>query len=147
MSGEEFSMRPLRDALATLEEALKLRPLNDILRDATIQRFEYTYELAWKSLKRVLENEFGLKDLAIKELWRDAARLGLISEVEIWFEFHRGRNLTSHVYSKKTAREVYGIAKKFPPKARKLIASLERFESVEIVKKLGPINKRTKNNR
>ena len=46
----------LRKAIATLAKALeaaKLRPKDEFVRDASIQRFEYTYELCVKSLRQI----------------------------------------------------------------------------------------------
>jgi nucleotidyltransferase substrate binding protein (TIGR01987 family) len=44
----------LRQALATLHESLQKPPANTLERDGVIQRFEYTFELAWKSMRRCL---------------------------------------------------------------------------------------------
>lgn len=47
------SIKEYSKALLSLEEALSL-PKNDIVRDATIQRFEFCIELAWKTSKKVM---------------------------------------------------------------------------------------------
>ena len=126
---DEFTIRPLRDAHETLSVALAIKPADDIVRDAVIQRFEYTFELAWKNLKRVLEEEYGRRDLTIRDMFREGATLGLLEKPEDWLEFHRARNLTSHTYSRKTAKEVYKIAKKFATQAGRLVAKLSTFET------------------
>lgn len=117
---------PLKKALSALQEALAL-PKNDITRDATIQRFEYTFELTWKLLKRHLAQEAGIQEYSIKNLFRDAAKANLIENVEAWFAYLEARNLTSHTYNEKTANETYQAAKHFAVDANKLLQKLEEF--------------------
>lgn len=99
------------------------------LRDAVIQRFEYTYELAWKMMKRQLEAESAtpatIDGLSFRDLLRDAAEKGLIEEVEVWFEYRDARNRTSHTYDSLNASEVYEVALKFFPKAKALLDKLK----------------------
>jgi len=89
----------LEKAISLLEVVLQKDGTDDVIRDATIQRFEYTYELAWKILKRYLKNEALVDETApIKTLYREAVRKGLIDKVESWFAYHDARNLTTHIY-------------------------------------------------
>jgi nucleotidyltransferase substrate binding protein (TIGR01987 family) len=76
-----ISLEPLQRALQSLEEALA-QPKNEFTRDASIQRFEYTFELCWKVLKRYIEAVAGLQEYNIKDLFRAAGKLGLIESVE-----------------------------------------------------------------
>jgi nucleotidyltransferase substrate binding protein (TIGR01987 family) len=104
------------------------QPKNEFLRDAVIQRFEYLYGLAWKLLKRHLEADEGSENvdrLTRKDLYRVALEKGLIGSVEAWFEYHRARNQTSHAYDERTAEEVYDVARRFSPDARRLLAALD----------------------
>ncbi len=126
---DEFTIKPLRNAHDTLCVGLAIKPVDDIVRDAVIQRFEYTFELAWKNLKRVLEEEYGRRELTIRDMFREGAAVGLVAKPEDWLEFHRARNLTSHTYSRKTAKDVYKIAKKFAKQATVLISKLSTFET------------------
>ena len=84
---DEFTIRPLRDAHETLSMALAIKPADDIVRDAVIQRFEYTFELAWKNLKRVLEEEYGRRELTIRDMFREGAALGLLRTPRIGSSF------------------------------------------------------------
>jgi nucleotidyltransferase substrate binding protein (TIGR01987 family) len=120
----EFSLQPLKLALASLE-AIVNEPKTDIVRDAVIQRFEYTFELSWKSLKRYFEIYNSLSEDNIKNLIREAGRQGLIDSVEAWFEFHKARHLTSHTYSLKVAEQVYETAVRFAKSARVLLDRLD----------------------
>jgi nucleotidyltransferase substrate binding protein (TIGR01987 family) len=112
-------------ALASLDKALA-QPKNEFTRDAVIQRFEYTFELCWKTLRRYLEKETNTQEYNLKDLFRAAGKQGLINSVDAWFEYHKGRNLTTHTYHEKTAEETYEIAKKFALDARQLLNSLDK---------------------
>jgi uncharacterized protein len=81
MSESRLDLSPLRKALASLDLALA-QPKNEFLRDSVIQRFEYTYDLSWKLLKRHLEEDEGVENvdrLTRKELLRMAFEKGLIA--------------------------------------------------------------------
>ena len=121
-------LTPLKKAVASLEEAVLL-PETVIVRDATIQRFEYTFELAVKMIKRHLETLPGTTDmdeLNFRDLIRRAAEAGLVSDPEAWFEYREARNITSHAYDEKKAALVYATAKRFAQSADELTAELER---------------------
>ena len=128
MTEKRLDLTPLHMALALLDLALA-QPKNDFLRDSVIQRFEYTYELGWKLLKRHLEDDEGVANidqLTRKQLFRVAFEKGLIRSVEEWFAYHRARNQTSHAYNAAIAEEVYDAARRFAPDARALLDELER---------------------
>lgn len=126
MSPDKLDLTPFQRALKSLEAVLAL-PKDDVVRDATIQRFEYTYELAWKMIKRHLEwaEALDADSLTRKDLFREAARIGLIADAEVWFDYHAARNLTSHTYDEAKAEEVYAAARSFAAEARKLLSKLE----------------------
>ena len=130
MSNEKLDLTSFAKALKTLEEILPV-PVSDIVRDATIQRFEYTYELAWKMIKRHLEwaGNTNTSSLTMRDLFREAARVGLIKDAETWFDYHQARNETSHTYERATAEEVYEAAGKFAPDARALLTELQKHHA------------------
>lgn len=103
-------------------------PGDDDLRDACIQRFEYTYELSFKMLKRQLEQELPasaeLDHLPFKEIIRIGAERGLIMAPERWFDYRDKRNITSHTYNEQKAREVYSVLDDFAADASDLLARL-----------------------
>lgn len=127
MSTGKLVLTSLKDALKTLEDVL-LMPKNDIVRDATIQRFEYTYELARKMIRRHLDwaGVSGPIDLTKNELYREAVKAGLIGDAGDWLDYHNARNETSHTYELKTAEEVYEAAVKFAPDCRALLSALKK---------------------
>lgn len=126
MKKEKISILPFQKALDSLTRILK-EPKNEIVRDATIQRFEYTFELAWKLLKRYLESQNKIIEVSIKNIFRESGKLGLVDKVEDWFAYLEARNLTSHTYQESTAEEVYDTAIRFEKSARYLRARVEKL--------------------
>lgn len=122
----EISLVELKKASKTLHEIVE-EPKTNIIRDATIQRFEYTFELAWKTLKRYFEANNALFEYNVKNIIREAGKQGLVDSVEDWFEFLKARNETSHAYSEPIAEKVYRAAIKFSPAVEKMISRLEKL--------------------
>ena len=126
MSNGKLVLTSFEKALESLEAILK-HANDDVVRDATIQRFEYTYELAWKMIKRHLDwaGNANTAVLSKRDLFREAAKIGIVADAEAWFEYHQARNETSHTYELAAAEEVYEAAKKFAPDARALLTALK----------------------
>lgn len=100
----------------------------DTVKAGVIQNFEFTYELCWKFIKRCLQANYGpsfAEGVHRRELFRMAAENGLIDDVMLWMDFHQSRNLTSHTYDQGVADEVFEIALKFLPEARRLLKAIE----------------------
>ncbi len=115
---------PVRQALQQLTEALTLKDPSDLERDGTIQRFEYCYEILWKSAQKILrENEVPAE--TPKAVFRELGRLGWIENVEAWLAFQKARNETKHEYGVKHAENAYRLAKIFLPLGIQLLAVLE----------------------
>mgnify|MGYP002747715690 FL=1 len=79
---------------------------DDMYLDATIQRFEFCFELAWKLMKAVLEYE-GIEANSPRSSIREGWKQGLISDAEAWLDMMEKRNLSSHTYDENAAREIY----------------------------------------
>ena len=94
-------------ALLRLEEGLgAYKDDNTLLRDGIIQRFEFTFELAWKSMKEVFEDE-GLIGLnSPKSVLKEAFAIGIIMDEKLWINMLSDRNATSHIYSESVATEI-----------------------------------------
>jgi nucleotidyltransferase substrate binding protein (TIGR01987 family) len=120
-----LNLAPLVKAVDSLQDALA-QPKNPYTRDATIQRFEYTFELSWKMLRRYLATEAAVDAFNLKDLFRQAGRQGILANVEAWFAYLKGRNLTSHTYNEKTAEETYQLAAAFLDDAQALVHELRR---------------------
>jgi nucleotidyltransferase substrate binding protein (TIGR01987 family) len=114
----------LQKAVSKLEEIVNM-PKDEIVRDATVQRFEYTFELSWKMIKRFLKEVYNIDEDIFVEMLKKAAAVGLIDDVEIWKGFRESRNYTSHNYSEKSADWSYSQAVIFATFVRKLLSKLE----------------------
>lgn len=95
--------------LIQLEKALH-EPESEFIRDAVIQRFEFTYELAWKTLKAYLAT-LDITALNAKETLKAAYQQGLLVDADAWGTLHQKRNLTSHTYDEALAEALYHYLK------------------------------------
>ena len=94
-------------AFMRLQAALrKDADADDMYLDATIQRFEFCFELAWKLMKAVLEYE-GIEANSPRSSIREGWKQGLVSDAEAWLDMMEKRNLSSHTYDENVAREIY----------------------------------------
>ena len=124
-----LAVERLRQALARLEEAIE-RAQDDLDRDGVIQRFEFTVELLWKTLKRVLAYQ-GIPCSAPRTCIKKAFRFGLIEEDEILLDMLEDRNRSSHVYDEKTAEEIFTrIRAVYAPTIRRVLDNLARQLSI-----------------
>lgn len=96
-------------ALSTLEDISK-ETFSVIVRDAAIQRFEYTFESLWKFLKEYLKEEEGLIANSPKTCFREIFSLGFLDEEETaqCLDMTDRRNDTSHTYKEAIAQIIYG---------------------------------------
>lgn len=96
-----------KNALSRLKEGIeKFDEQNDLLRDGLIQRFEFTFELAWKTLKVIFEDE-GLTGLnSPKTVLREAFSAELINDAEVWLDMLTDRNTTAHFYNERLSVEI-----------------------------------------
>jgi nucleotidyltransferase substrate binding protein (TIGR01987 family) len=123
--GIDLKLDELKKALHRLKEALAV-PKSDIVRDSVIQRFEFTVELSWKVLQRHLKSSGVVESLTPKNVFREAAKLGIVKDPEAWIKFVDARNLSSHTYKESLAEEVYASALLLPPYAEELVQAIER---------------------
>ena len=96
-------------AFSQLEAAVSLaqqRPLSNLEEQGLIQVFEYTHELAWNTLKDFLESRGTHNLYGSKDATRDAFKMGLIENGEIWMDMINSRNLTSHTYDENVASKI-----------------------------------------
>ncbi len=97
--------------------------VTDIVRDATIKRFEYTYEQLWKVLKHIATAE-GYKALSPRSAFKEAYKLEFVSEdeEELIHDIIEKRNLTVHTYNEEMAKDIYDFIKN---KAIKAFCNIE----------------------
>jgi nucleotidyltransferase substrate binding protein (TIGR01987 family) len=99
----------LRHAWSLFDEGARREKLNRLEKEGLIQRFEYTFELAWKTMKDYLEGK-GVDAAYPREVIKEAFSYGLLSDGDIWIEMLDRRNLLSHTYDEKTFEVAYALA-------------------------------------
>jgi nucleotidyltransferase substrate binding protein (TIGR01987 family) len=92
-----------RKALVQLESFIDPPALNEREQQGLIKAFEYTFELAWNTLRDLLRSQGNTSLLGSRDTLREAFRLGLIDAGETWMQMIQDRNLTSHGYNRATA--------------------------------------------
>ncbi|MCA1751741.1 MAG: nucleotidyltransferase substrate binding protein [Cryomorphaceae bacterium] len=84
------------NALNQLGKAVnEVKNPTDLEKEGTIQRFEFTHELAWKVMKDYLEYE-GI--MGSRSATREAFNKGLITDGQVWMDMIESRNGTVHTY-------------------------------------------------
>lgn len=121
------SIEDLENALKALEEAAKLSPQKRINKDGTIQRFEFCFELSWKTIKIFLDDQ-GIICKSPKDCFRRAADYGLLRSPEPWFNFLKSRNQVAHTYNEKMADKIYKKAISFVKVGKNLLEKLKEIE-------------------
>lgn len=120
-------------AFGRLKAAVKLakqRELSDLESQGLIQGFEYTHELAWKTLKDFLEAQGMLNLYGSRDTTRAAFRNGLIESGEVWMDMVDKRNLTSHTYDEETAAQVVAaICNVYFAEFERLLARLRQLKT------------------
>lgn len=118
----EINVTPLLKAFEKFER-FRMNDRTEQERAGIIQAFEYSFELSWKTIKRVLEDR-GISANSPKEVFRMAARDGLIGDCEMWFGFLKKRNMTVHTYNQTEADEVLSICADFSVEMRRFLANI-----------------------
>jgi nucleotidyltransferase substrate binding protein (TIGR01987 family) len=139
----KLDLTALRDSVAALEASLGYLHsdlasdpgLREQFRGACIQAFEFTYETAYKMIKRRIEQllpDPGSADrMTYMEVIRTAAEAGLVPDVQRFRIYRDRRNLTSHTYSRATAESVVSVLDEFAADARELLSRLERTNEAD----------------
>lgn len=96
-----LKLRDFEKALEHLRFALEEKPdENDLIRDAVVQRFEYTYEICFKTTKLFLSQQYGIIENSPKSCFRSLLVTNLLEEedIETLLRLIDDRNLTVHTY-------------------------------------------------
>ena len=96
-------------AIATFEKIVGLKEPTDIERDAAIQRFEYSFEMAWKAAQAYLTNQGLTNIVSPRSAIRASFTVGMFNEetAEKIMRMVDDRNLTSHTYREEFAVKLY----------------------------------------
>jgi len=134
----QLDVSSLHSVLAALEKSLRFLDselardpdLREQFRAASIQGFEFTHELAFRFLKRALEqlvpDPGAVDQMTYMQVVRSAAEIGLIVDVARFRDYREKRNLTSHTYDDAKAEQIVAVLPAFAADARHLIDALER---------------------
>ncbi|MGC7561127.1 nucleotidyltransferase substrate binding protein [Pasteurella sp. PK-2025] len=128
----DFHLTPLENAVERLREGLNryLQDTTDLqIRDGLVQRFEFTYEISHKMLKRYLErisaNPEQYDGMTFQDLIRTANEYGLLlGDWSDWKQYRDMRSRTSHTYDENTAILVVNGIPKFLSEAQHLVSTL-----------------------
>ena len=123
----EERKQDLARATERLKEALNEKE-TEIAIDGTLHRFEFTFELAWKTMKDLMEYNGIIETTGSpREVLRTAFQNGLIEDGETWINMMLARNSLSHLYDEETSRKIYkDIKEKYIVLIEKLNETLEK---------------------
>jgi nucleotidyltransferase substrate binding protein (TIGR01987 family) len=108
-------------AFSQFEKAvLQIDELSTLEKEGLIQRFEYTFELAWKTLKDFLESE-NVEARFPREVIKKGFQYEIISNGEVWMEMLENRNLMTHTYDEEIFESAVKLAvRSFYPEIKQL---------------------------
>ena len=109
MNENEYALSKLEKAYTRLSEAAKMAN-EELERDGTIQRFEFTFELLWKTIKIILNNN-GIKAQTPRDCLKEAFRLEWLKDEKVFLDMMEDRNKTSHVYDESTSAQIFNNIK------------------------------------
>jgi len=103
--------------------------IRNIIMAGVIQHFEIVYELSWKFMQRWLKINFNPEQAEFprtrKDLFRLAAKVGILENPLEWFAYAEARNMTSHTYDEEEAEKVFLLAPPLAIAAEKLLIRLK----------------------
>ena len=104
--GQRFSN--LQKAFQQLQTGLAIELPSNVEVQGVIKSFEFTFELAWKTLKDYLEAQ-GVLCQFPRETLKQSFHYGILQDSEIWLEMLGKRNLLAHTYDEQLALEAYRL--------------------------------------
>jgi len=127
-----------KKALGVLRDAVALhsqRELSRLEKQGLIQAFEFTHELAWKTIKDFLVSRGTVSIFGSKDATREAFKLELIEDGDVWMQMISSRNLSSHTYDETTANEIVKqIVGAYAPAFENMLKRFSALENDETAK-------------
>ena len=93
-------------AFNQLERFIEKKVLNEMEEQGLIKSFEYTYELAWKTLQDLLKEKGYHNIVGPRPVIEQCFQDGYITDGMAWMHMHKSRNLTSHTYDENVVKEI-----------------------------------------
>lgn len=124
----EERKQDLINATLRLKEALN-KEENDLTIDGVLHRYEFTFELAWKTLKDYL-TYLGVQQNtgSPREIIQESFTNKIVEDGEIWIKMMLARNSLSHLYDEETSREIYKeIKEKYIYEIENLVHKIENL--------------------
>ncbi|AJF06592.1 nucleotidyltransferase substrate binding protein [Geoalkalibacter subterraneus] len=134
MSGQDVRwqqrLNNLKKAFAQLEKFIVKGDLSELEMQGLVKAFEYTYELAWTTMKDFLEFRGQTGIYGSRDAIRKAFQLALVEDGNLWMDMLQSRNKTSHTYNEETAREIcQAVTEDYYPAFAQLIDKLDGLRS------------------
>jgi len=116
-------------ALGQLREFLEKGELNKFEKQGLIKAFEYTFELAWNTIKDYFEAQAETNIQGSRDAFRLAFKRGMIENGETWMDMIESRTLTSHTYDETVAKEIADdVVERYFPEFEKLYSKMESLK-------------------
>jgi len=112
-------MKRWRDALD--------QPETELVRDAAILRFELAFEVGWKYIQ-VLAQDEGYDVKSPRQAFQQAFSMGWITDEVIWIDILKSRNTATHVYREKYAKALYEELESYYEAFYELLTNTQMFE-------------------
>ncbi len=119
------NLKSFEKALLQLGDALE-ESESPIVRDACLQRFEFSYELLWKTLKVFLEEIHGVRAVSPRQVFKEAFALSIIDEELTFVEMIESRNTLSHTYNEEQATKIYVKCADYLKAMKNVLAQLNK---------------------
>ena len=119
------NLKSFEKALIQLGDALE-ESESPIVRDACLQRFEFSYELLWKTLKIFLEEIHGVRAVSPRQVFKEAFALSIIDEELTFVEMIESRNTLSHTYNEEQAAKIYVKCADYLKAMKNVLAQLNK---------------------
>ena len=120
-------LQDFEKALGRFELALQTPSDNDLIRAGCIQYFEFSFELAWKTIQAYAADAGTMEIGSPKACLRHAFKMQWIGNEEVWLSMLESRNRMAHTYDAERALEIYDQLPAYAMSLRELIGELRRF--------------------